>query len=206
MLQVCLVRWATVLVICVVMVAPSPGSAKEADAGAFLIWLSREASMKLGNEQLTEVQKEDNFRQLFGDAFDLPAISRFVLGRYWRDASEAQRQDFMTAFEELQMRRFLPQFAKYDDKTIMVDSVQADAADPDIYKVSSRISRPEGEPISVVWRIRDSGEAYKILDIVAEGVSMAISLRHEYAEVAKAKGIDGLIKEMHDKSAQLAAE
>jgi phospholipid transport system substrate-binding protein len=206
MQQVRLARWATVLVFCIGLVAPGAGSAKEADAGAFLIWLSREASAKLGNVDLTEAQKEENFRRLFGDAFDLPAISRFVLGRYWRDASEAQRQDFMAAFEELQMQRFLPQFAKYDDKTIKVDSIQADAASPDVYKVSSRISRPEGEPIAVVWRIRDAGESYKILDIVAEGVSMAISLRHEYAEVAKAKGVDGLIKDMRDKSAQLAAE
>lgn len=194
------------LLLCFGVLTPTTGSAKEADAGAFLKALSQDAAVKLGGAGLTEAQKEENFRQMFRDAFDLPAISRFVLGRYWRDASEAQRQDFTVAFEELQMRRFLPQFAKYDDDTIQVDSVQADEASPDVYKVRSRISRPEGEPIAVVWRIRDSGESYMILDIVAEGVSMAISLRHEYAEVAKAKGIDGLIEEMRDKSAQLAAE
>jgi phospholipid transport system substrate-binding protein len=89
------------------------------------------------------------------------------------------------------MRRFLPLFAKYDDESIMVESVLAEETRPDFFRVSSRIDRAEGEPFAVVWRIRDTGESYRILDVVAEGVSMAISLRHEYGAVAKANGLDG---------------
>ena len=64
----------------------------------------------------------------------------------------------------------------------------------------------EGEDISVVWRIRHKGDNYKVLDIVAEGVSMAISLRHEYGTVVKANGVDGLSAMMREKNAELAAE
>lgn len=186
----------------------TPGSswAKDADAGAFLKSLSRDASSKLGSEDLSEAEKEANFRQLFRSAFDVPAISRFVLGKYWRRASETQREDFMAAFEELHMRRFLPLFAKYDDESIMVESVLAEETRPDFFRVSSRIDRAEGEPFAVVWRIRDTGESYRILDVVAEGVSMAISLRHEYGAVAKANGLDGLLEQMRSKSADLAAQ
>ena len=104
------------------------------------------------------------------------------------------------------MRRFLPLFAKYDEEAITVDSVLAEEAKPNLYRVSSHIYRSEGEPIAVVWRIRDAGDSYKVLDIVAEGVSMAISLRHEYGAVAKAQGLDSLLEQMRDKSAELAAE
>jgi phospholipid transport system substrate-binding protein len=68
------------------------------------------------------------------------------------------------------------------------------------------IHRPEGEDISVVRRIRHKGDSYKVLDIVAEGVSMAISLRHEYGTVVKTNGVDGLIAMMREKNAELAAE
>ena len=68
------------------------------------------------------------------------------------------------------------------------------------------IHRSEGEDISVVWRIRHKGDNYKVLDIVAEGVSMAISLRHEYGTVVKTNGVDGLIAMMGEKNAELAAE
>ena len=199
-------RVLTVLVLFVGLLTPAPGWTKEADAGAFLKSLSRAASIKLGSNELSEAQKEANFRELFRSAFDVPAISRFVLGKHWRRASDAQRRDFMVVFEELHMRRFLPLFAQYDEDTIKIDSVQAEAKKPDFFRVSSRIERAEGEPIAVVWRIRDVGESYKILDIVAEGVSMAISLRHEYGAVIKAHGIDSLLQMMRDKSEELAAE
>ena len=100
----------------------------------------------------------------------------------------------------------MPLFAKYDDESITVESVLADAGKPNLFRVSSRIDRAEGEPIAVVWRIRDKGGSYKILDVVAEGVSMAISLRHEYGTVAKAHGVDGLLEQMRSKSAELAAQ
>lgn len=206
MQQLRLTSLIAVLALSLGVLVPAAGRAKDADAGAFLMSLSRDASSKLGSVELSEVQKEENFRQLFRSAFDVPAISRFVLGKYWRRASETQRRDFMAAFEELHMRRFLPLFAKYDDEAITVESVRAEEAKPNFFKVSSRIDRAEGEPLAVVWRIRDTGEAYKILDIVAEGVSMAISLRHEYGAVAKAHGLDSLLEQMRDKSADLAAE
>jgi phospholipid transport system substrate-binding protein len=206
MQQLRLIPLIAVLVFSLGVLTPAAGRAKDADAGAFLKSLSRDASTKLGNVDLSEAQKEENFRQLFRSAFDVPAISRFVLGKYWRRASEAQRKDFVAAFEELHMRRFLPLFAKYDDEAITVESVLAEEAKPGLFRVSSRIDRSEGEPIAVVWRIRDTGESYRILDVVAEGVSMAISLRHEYGAVAKTHGLDGLLEQMRDKSAELAAQ
>jgi phospholipid transport system substrate-binding protein len=200
------IRAIAILAVCVVLLSPALAAAKEADAGAFLKALSREASAKLGGKDLSKAQKQENFRQLFQSAFDVPTISRFVLGKYWRSATDAQRKAFTAAFEELQMQRFLPQFEKYDESAVQVESVQPEPGKPDLFRVNSKIIRPEGEPINVVWRVRDTGSAYKILDVVAEGVSMAISLRHEYGEVAKTKGIDGLIKDMQDKSAELAAQ
>lgn len=194
------------LVLVVDLLTPQLAGAKEADAGAFLQALSREASTKLGQADLSDADKEANFRQLFRSAFDVPAISRFVLGKYWRRASEEQRSEFMAVFEELHMRRFLPLFAKYDAETFTVESVAPEEKKPNFFKVNSRVAREEGEPFSVVWRVRDIGDSYKILDVVAEGVSMAISLRHEYGTVAKARGIDGLIEEMRSKSAELALE
>ena len=194
------------LVLAVGLVPPKHVGAKEADAGAFLQALSRDASARLGQVDLSDAEKEANFRKLFHSAFDVPAISRFVLGKFWRRASEDQRSDFMAVFEELHMRRFLPLFAKYDAEAFKVESVVAEEKKPNFFKVSSRIIRAEGEPLSVVWRVRDTGESYKVLDIVAEGVSMAISLRHEYGAVAKARGLDGLLEEMRSKSAELALE
>ena len=104
------------------------------------------------------------------------------------------------------MRRFLSLFAKYDANAFKVEGVLKDEKRDYCFKVKSRILQEEGELISVIWRVRNSGETYKVLDVVAEGVSMAISLRHEYGSVAKVRGLDGLIQDMRTKRADLALE
>ena len=76
-----LVPMIAVLALSLGVLVPAAGSAKGADAGAFLKSLSRDASGKLGSADLSEAEKEENFRQLFRSAFDVPAISRFVLGK-----------------------------------------------------------------------------------------------------------------------------
>src|SRR3546814_1505807 len=41
-----------------------------------------------------------HFRQLFNENFDVPAIGRFVIGRYWRAASPADQKAFLKVRSE----------------------------------------------------------------------------------------------------------
>ena len=60
-------------------VAPGVPSAQDADAGAFLKSLTQDVFAKLDDPSLSQTQKEQDLRSLFGQNFDVPAISRFVL-------------------------------------------------------------------------------------------------------------------------------
>ncbi len=190
----------------VAFVAPGVPGAQEVDAGAFLESLNQGAFAKLNDPSLNQTQKEQDLRSLFRQSFDLPAISRFVLGKHWRRASAAQQQDFVDAFEEMHMRQFLPMLAESSAEMFSVLKVQQDAAKPNLSLVSTKIDRSGDEPIAAVWRIRNKDGQYKVLDIMVEGVSMAITLRHEYGAVVKTDGVDGLIAIMREKSAELAIQ
>jgi phospholipid transport system substrate-binding protein len=62
--------------------------------------------------------------------------------------------------------------------------------------------------IPVQWRVRarDDG-SLRVVDIIVEGVSMAITLRSDYASAMQANGarIDGLLSTMRTKLDQLKA-
>jgi phospholipid transport system substrate-binding protein len=187
-------------------VAPGVPSAQDVAAGAFLESLTQDVFAKLTDPSLSQTEKERDLRSLFRQNFDVPAISRFVLGKHWRKASTAERQDFVDAFEEMNSRQFLAMVGKFSEEMFSVVKVQQDAAKPSLSLVSTKIVQSEGEPISAVWRIRNNDGHYKILDIVVEGVSMAITLRHEYGTVVKTDGVDGLIAIMREKNAKLATQ
>jgi phospholipid transport system substrate-binding protein len=190
----------------VAFVAPGVPSAQDAAAGAFLESLTHDIFAKLADASLSQTEKERDLRSLFRQNFDVPAISRFVLGKYWRKASTAERQDFVEVFEEMNMRLFLAMVGEFSEEMFSVVKVQQDADKPSLSWVITKVGQSDGEPISAVWRVRNKDDQYKVLDIVIEGVSMAITLRHEYGAVVKTDGVDGLIAIMREKSAKLATQ
>lgn len=157
-------------------------------AASFLSNLQETAAAELGDTSASDQQKEQRFRKLFNESFDVPAIGRFVVGRYWRGASEADRAAFLDVFEDVMVQRFLPLLTENSDERFQIGTVTPDSRNPDMAIIASQIPRAEGEPYKVGWRIREKGDQYQILDIVAEGVSMVITLRSEYASVLKSSG------------------
>lgn len=157
-------------------------------AASFLSNLQQRAAAELGDTSASEQQKEMRFRKLFNESFDVPTIGRFVIGRYWRGASQSDRDAFLEVFEDVMVQRFLPLLTENSDERFQIGTITPDSRNPDMAIIASQVPRAEGEPYKVGWRIREKGDQYRILDIVAEGVSMVITLRSEYATVLKSSG------------------
>ncbi len=180
---------AAVVLAIAVAGAPASGSAfNNQEAASFLSNLQERAVAELTDASIGEGEKEQRFRTLFNESFDVPAIGRFVIGRYWRGASEEDRAAFLKVFEDVIVQRFLPLLTDNSDKRFEIGRVTPDSKKPNIGIIDSAVPRAEGEPYKVGWRVREKDGSYKILDIVAEGASMVITLRSEYNSVIKRSG------------------
>ncbi len=169
------------------------------DPGEFMMSLNKVTVDLFKNASLEHKEKERRFRALALKSFDIPKISKFVLGRNWRDATPAQRDEFISIFGEVNLQRFMPLFTEYSDQKFEVTGVRTDTDKPALFFVSSTLTRAEGEPAKVEWRIARQGDRFRILDVVAEGVSMVLTLRKEYGTVVKKSGVDGLIAQLREK-------
>lgn len=181
--------FAFCLLAAALLVLPARGEAMDTKQAAnFLASLQEQAASRLGDSSINEQEKEDHFRKLFNANFDVPAIGRFVVGRYWRAASPEEQNDFLEVFEDAMVQRFLPLLAENSSERFQIGTVTRDSRNENMALIDSRIDRSEGEPYRVSWRVRETDGSFKILDIVAEGVSMAITLRSEYGSVLKRSG------------------
>lgn len=162
--------------------------------------------LTLGNQAIEVIrsgaspeQKNAFFHTALRRDFDLNGICRFVLGPYWRDASEAQRQEFQTLLENYLVRFYGQRFAQYKGESLKVTGSRADH---DGAIATSEIVRPEGPPIRVDWRLSTSDGYYKINDVVVDGVSMALTQRSEFAGLIQRNGgeLDGLLATMREDS------
>lgn len=169
------------------------------DAAVFVTRLADDAIATMAATGIGEAERMERFRTLFISAFDLPEIGRFVLGRHWRAATPEQQQEFLTLFEEISVLTWGKRFRDYNGETLEIANVAKDG-DRGMF-VDSRINRPNAPPIPVTWRLRQPNGGYKIVDIVVEGVSMAITHRSDYSSVMQSSGgqIDGLLAVMRKK-------
>jgi phospholipid transport system substrate-binding protein len=155
----------------------------------FLQDLQDDAINLLSGPTLSDGDREQEFRHLFNNNFDLPAIGRFVVGRYWKRASDEEREDFLKVFEDAMVQRFLPFFSEDNsDLRLEFNGAHKDERHEGMYIVNSVLPRDDAEPVQVAWRVRYRDAGPRILDIVIEGASMAITLRSEYSSFVKANG------------------
>ncbi len=146
----------------------------------------------LGNQGLAVIrssatleQKATYFHQMLRQDFALAEISRFVLGPYWRVASGAQRREFRSLFEDFLVHYYGQQFSQYGGESLMVNGSRVG---PTGVMVSSQIIRPQGPSIKVDWRLAVSDGRYRISDVSIDGVSMALTLRSEFAAIVQRNG------------------
>ena len=100
-----------VLIATASLAAPPP--VNPADAAAFMnqLWAS---AVEVLNKKADPAAREARFRQLFHEDFDCPGIARFVLGRYWRSASEGEQQEFVRLLRRVCVYRSAWQFWRRD--------------------------------------------------------------------------------------------
>jgi phospholipid transport system substrate-binding protein len=189
------------IAICLLMIGiaiPTRPTAAGADPAAVITSLGNEALKVLG-KNVDPNLRVIRFRQLFTEDFDVPGIARFVLGRYWRLATPAQQQEFIKLFTNYIALAYSNRLAEYSGETLRVTSSRPA---PDGELVSSEILRTSGQPPARVdWLLTPHSGAYKISDVIVEGVSMAVTQRSEFASVIQRNGgqVQGLITALRQK-------
>lgn len=169
--------------------AEAGGGAEAAEKqapGARIQLLAERAVDILDDEELEPLARRVAFRELLNDAFDLDGVSRFVLGRYGRQLDQAQRKEFRQLFEDYLIVSYVSKLDTYSGKDLAVHATRETG--PQRVTVTSDLRLPSGEPIGVDWHMREGESNWQIVDIVIEGVSLAVTIRSEFTSVMRKNG------------------
>lgn len=180
------------------LVHTAPASA--ADPAGFVKDMGDKAFASLSEPELSQEERTKRFRALLNDAFDLPRIARFTLGRYWRTASDAEKTEFVGLFEEFVIQAYSARFQDLSGKKLKVIQAREVSASQAI--VLSEILIPGKPAVKINWRVRSKDEKHKIVDVMVQGISMSVTQRDEFAAVIRQTGgrIGGLIKALRRKT------
>jgi phospholipid transport system substrate-binding protein len=173
-------------------------------AMTFMSDLVAEASAAMNDGAGTLASREAAFRDLLGRGFHMELIAQVSLGKFWRRATPPERDAYVALFREFVLKSYGPRLASFDPKLFEVkDAVERGEQD---VLVKTHINRSGGNPLEAGWRIRLVDGKPKIVDIVVEGVSMAINQRSEFVSVASRSGMTGLMEMLRARTQRLSVQ
>jgi phospholipid transport system substrate-binding protein len=146
-------------------------------------------------------QKVAYFQSVLQRDFDIPGAASFVLGPYWRVASVAERAEFTTLLERYIVVTFGLRLAEYGGVSMRVTGTRGT---PAYTIVASEVSRSSAPSIRLDWVLAQHGSAYRVDDLVVDGVSMRLGLRNDIAAIAQrgGAGVAGIVMTMRQIIAQ----
>ncbi len=126
-----------------------------------------------------------------------------AVGRFWREATPAQRQRLQEEFKMLLVRTYSGALGQVTNETLTLRPLRARPTDTEVV-VRSEL-RGRGDPIQIDYRMEKSDKGWRIYDLNVLGVWLVETYRTQFAQEINAKGIDGLIAALAQRNSSNAA-
>lgn len=183
--------------------AASPAEAEQ-DVETFVGNLANKTFRMMSDKSMAHSERMANFRGLLKNSFAIDSIGKWVLGRFWRKASSAERAEYLRLFEDMILTTYADRFrANAGERLSITRSISHGGGKFTVY--SKFIRSGGGNPISVDWRLGRKDGRFLVVDVMIQGVSMSTTLRSEFASTIRraGNGVNGLLEVMRAKTATL---
>jgi phospholipid transport system substrate-binding protein len=128
-------------------------------------------------------------------AYDLTRWIRLSSGRFWRKATDNQKQQLKTAFKEMSAATYASQFKSYSGESFK--TIGERPGPQNSILVQTEIVRKKKKPVGLTYIVFKSGDQWRIVDILLDNkISQLAVRRSEYRSLLKRDGIDGLIAKL----------
>lgn len=160
---------------------------------------------KFSNEVLAEIKSRK--QELLADPKKLDALidqkvmpnvnfrkmTQLVVGRPWREATPAQREQIITEFRTLLVKTYSGALSQVGDQTLQVDRLRARPEDTDVI-VNSRVIQKGAPPVDLAYRVEKKDGKWLIYDLSVLGLWLVDSYKAQFGTVLSSSGVEGLIQ------------
>ncbi|MFA5924291.1 MAG: ABC transporter substrate-binding protein [Methylococcaceae bacterium] len=154
------------------------------------------AVMKNG-KQLGYAGRYDKLYEPVSNSHDLTKIARIVVGKEWEKLSEDQQQKLVDVFVRLSVASYAHNFKDYSGESFVFDSEEETTRGGVV--VHSHFIIPDDKPVKFDYMLKEKGNSWRIINIIANGVSDLALKRSEYTTILQREGFDALIAKINEK-------
>ena len=135
--------------------------------------------------------------------FDFTSMSKWVLGKNWKKASDVQRNEFINQFQTLLVRTYARALLEYSGQEVKYLPVE-DKGRPNLAVVKTELTSADTQPFPVAYRMHQQNEIWKIVDVAVDGVSLVSTYKGSFASQIKKDGLDALLQKISERNDKLA--
>lgn len=135
-------------------------------------------------------------------AFDLPLMTRLMVGPQWTSLTPEQQQQLTAAFSEFSIATYANRFDDYSGERFEVDPTPTSTGSGVI--VHSKLVKTDGDPVQIDYLMHEAEPGWQIIDVYLSGtVSELATRRSEFSSVLRRGGAEALVDVLQKKTAEL---
>lgn len=124
--------------------------------------------------------------------FDLPLMTRLAIGPGWTKVASADRTALIAAFRRMTIAQYADNFDGWSGQSFVV-AAKVDARGADRL-VRTSLVQPKESPVSLAYRLRQSGGQWRIIDVFYQNaISQLATRRADFARILATGGARALI-------------
>jgi phospholipid transport system substrate-binding protein len=174
-------------------------SAQSVDRATAFVRQTADRLVSIVNGATTPGDKRRAIAQIIDEAVDVNGIAQFCLGRFWRAASADQQRRYMAVFHDVLVTNVSVKLGDYRGVRV---TVQRGRPQDDQAYVTTLVERPNNPPTNIDWVVEQITGSPKIVDMIAEGTSLRLTQRQDYAAFLSRNNsnLDALISAMRQQT------
>jgi phospholipid transport system substrate-binding protein len=139
----------------------------------------------------------DKLKGPVSNSHDLGKIARIVVGKEWEKLTEPQQQQLVDVFSRLSVASYAHNFKDYDGESFTFDTEEATTRGGIV--IHTHLTVPDDKPVKFDYMMKENGDSWRIINIIANGVSDLALKRSEYTSILQREGFDALINKISEK-------
>ena len=152
------------------------------------------------NKSNSNQEKTVLLRKMILENFDINAVGRFLLGSYWRSASDAEKAEFVNLIQSITVNAYSARLNDYALYRLNNKGAQMDGKTVLVYYEVIRPNNPT--PINLQWRLIKSADGPKVVDAIVEGISLGVTQQQDFSAIiaSRGNGVQGLLDELRTRA------
>jgi phospholipid transport system substrate-binding protein len=149
-------------------------------AAAFIRQIGNEIA-DIADSPGSEDERRQRLQHLVDQVADVDDAARFCLGRFWHLASRPQQSQYVALFHTVLMKVVL---ARINAESQVRSRVHIAVNPPELRQegvyVPTVVERGSNPPAQVTWVVRADPLHPRLIDVIAEGTSLRLTVRSDY--------------------------